>query len=650
MISRLLTFLILPPHISAFERNYLARMNRIARVFFLAHAPLLAGVAYLCHTGVLKALALTCLMLSGPMVAPLAFENPRHITRVFGVAAMGLGALLVHFGQGPMQIEMHFYFFVLLGLLVVFADPVVILIAAATVVLHHLILFATLPPSLFNYQASIWSVAVHAVFVLFESAAAVWVSRTFFDSVLGLEHVVEARTSELQRQTTSLRLMLDNVGQGFVTCDLRGVLSTERSASFDRWFGAISPEMRIGDCLRTLDETAAQELEMGLEQLADDVLPVELLLTQLPSRIANHSLALDFDYKPIYTDNALSHVLVIVSDVTYRLERERAESEAKEMLAIFEAAVHDRAGFVDFMKEASALVAAATAPTTPMETVKRHVHTLKGACGLLQLTSMVTFCHELEERLAEATELPLAEEVRLVSRWSAFSTKFTHIFGRLEEVLHVSRAELADLLKAVEEGAASEVVAERLKQWTLEPTAVRLERFAEQARGMARRLNKGAVEVRVEHNGVRLPRAAWAPFWSSFSHVVRNAIDHGLELPGERLAHRKPPAGRVSLSTVVEGDDVVIGIVDDGRGINWSEVRARAVERGISVRTSDELSLALFEDGLTTLATPTHDSGRGVGLGAVRAICERMGGRVQIQTTLGQSTRVEIRIPRHHAA
>src|SRR4029453_6189479 len=116
-----------------------------------------------------------------------SFDNPRSVSLVCGFAAMLMGGLLVNFGQGPVQIEMHFYFFALLAMLVLYGDPVVIDVAAVTVAAHHLLVLIYLPASVFNYAAPWWVVAVHAGFVVLESLATVYIARSFFDNVIGLE-------------------------------------------------------------------------------------------------------------------------------------------------------------------------------------------------------------------------------------------------------------------------------------------------------------------------------------------------------------------------------------------------------------------------------------------------------------------------------
>src|SRR5258708_13674171 len=115
-----------------------------------------------------------------PTLAYRFIRNPRWLSVVYGVTAMLMGGLLVHFGQGPVQIEMHFYFFALLAMLCMFANPMVNLVAALTVALHHLIVWWLRPRSGFNYDAQWWVVLVHARFVRLEPAAASLIALQFF--------------------------------------------------------------------------------------------------------------------------------------------------------------------------------------------------------------------------------------------------------------------------------------------------------------------------------------------------------------------------------------------------------------------------------------------------------------------------------------
>lgn len=196
-MTRLTRLIMLPSEPTDFERQYLARMNRVALLFFLLHPPVFALIAWVNGTRPELAVLLTAAVCVGPAVAYFTFKNPRWVSMVHGVTAMFMGGLLVHFGQGPVQIEMHFYFFSLIAMCAVFGNPLVIVAAAMTVVLHHVIVWVVLPRSVFNYEAAGWVVAVHAAFVVLESVAACFIARSFFDNVIGLEKIVQSRTEEL---------------------------------------------------------------------------------------------------------------------------------------------------------------------------------------------------------------------------------------------------------------------------------------------------------------------------------------------------------------------------------------------------------------------------------------------------------------------
>ncbi len=193
-------YLALPAEITPFERRYLTRLNKVALIFFYLHIPALMVIAWVAGTRPFFALALTSFVMVGPTIAYRTVQNPRHLSVVYGITAMLMGGLLVHFGQGPVQIEMHFYFFALLAMLCMFANPMVNIVAAVTVALHHLIVWWLVPESVFNYDAAWWVVLVHAAFVVLETIATCFISREFFDNVIGLEKIVEARTATHPRE------------------------------------------------------------------------------------------------------------------------------------------------------------------------------------------------------------------------------------------------------------------------------------------------------------------------------------------------------------------------------------------------------------------------------------------------------------------
>ncbi len=137
----------------------------------------------------------------------------------------------------------------------------------------------------------------------------------------------------------------------------------------------------------------------------------------------------------------------------------------------------------------------------------------------------------------------------------------------------------------------------------------------------------------------------WSSFWSSFVHIVRNAVDHGLEEQDERVESGKSPNGNIDLATFTEDREFVVQIADDGRGVDWDAVIERAKEVGLSHATTGDLTEALFADGFTTRRTATQLSGRGIGMGAARRACEAHGGVARVISKRGQGTTVQFRFP-----
>jgi two-component system, chemotaxis family, sensor kinase CheA len=653
-MKKLLDYLILPSRMTDFEVSYLRRMNRIGLAFFIIHLPVFCVVAYFNDTGPGFAALLTLAVLVGPVAAYLTLQNPRNVSVVYGFTSMLMGGLLVHFGQGPVQIEMHFYFFALLAMLAVYANPLVIIVAAVTVALHHLTLWMYLPKSVFNYAAPIWVVAVHAAFVVLESIATCFIARSFFDNVIGLEKIVQARTVELDGRNRDMRLVLGHVGQGFLTIDKSGVMSNERSGIIEKWLGPASENMTFADYLeRSLPEVASAFRFCWREVVAGDMI-LELTLDQMPRRFTLKRRHYELEYTPILgTSGELEKVLIVISDVTEHVEREELEQQQREVVHVFERLTRDRKGFLEFVSEADEQVGAIhKGEITDATVLKRVIHTLKGNALLFGIGSVGELCHAMETRIIEERVLPTASErAELKAGWERLRSTMSSLFGDDELAkIELEPAEFEAILRAVQRGEPRDKIARTILDWKLEPTTKRLARVAEQAQAIARRLGKDPLRIEMDARDLRLEPGRWAPFWSAFTHVIRNAVDHGLETSEDRAKAGKPAEGQLRLSTKVERDQFIIEITDDGRGVDWKKVAQKASEKGLPHGTDAELTEALFQDGITTTAEVNEYSGRGIGMGAVRSACQARGGTVKISSQSGQGTRVEFRFARSEMA
>lgn len=194
---------------------------------------------------------------------------------------------------------------------------------------------------------------------------------------------------------------------------------------------------------------------------------------------------------------------------------------------------------------------------------------------------------------------------------------------------------------------ASQSVQDMVMRVRMVPIDIAFARLPRLVRDLSHQLGK-EVKLEIEGRDTELDRTAVDALVEPLMHLVRNAIDHGIESPAERESSGKPAAGRLRIAARHEGGEVVIAIADDGAGVNVEAVIERARERGLigegGIDPDQALEL-LFSPGFSTRAEVTDISGRGVGMDAVRSAVRGFGGDVSVRSELGEGTTTELRMP-----
>jgi len=276
----------------------------------------------------------------------------------------------------------------------------------------------------------------------------------------------------------------------------------------------------------------------------------------------------------------------------------------------------------------------------------RLVHTLKGNCGFFGLIRLAKLCHELETQLVEIQEILSVDRSKLADAWRQVATLLRSLTSeRAANMVEVDLGDFDGIREAIGAGHSNTELLERLSALELEPAERRLARIAEQAEALAARLGKPDLLVCVESNDVRLDAACWAPFWSAFTHVVRNAVDHGIESPEERSERGKSLGGVLTLRTRVEGATITVELSDDGRGVDWEKVAERARGARLPHQSRTELEAALFRDDISTRDSVNENSGRGAGLAAVYAVTRALGATTEVRSVPNVGTTFSFRVP-----
>jgi two-component system chemotaxis sensor kinase CheA len=260
----------------------------------------------------------------------------------------------------------------------------------------------------------------------------------------------------------------------------------------------------------------------------------------------------------------------------------------------------------------------------------------------------------LTRGLEGLTELKNGSSVASLDRWSVHVRQLRDNFRAIQDelnLIHEAREQLKSLSETIHSlGRVSDGLQKGVLDTRMVPIGPLFERFRRVIRDLS--LSSGK-EVTLQINGEKteLDKRMIDELSDPLIHMVRNAVDHGLEPPSQRESVGKPRAGTVSLLASHRGNSVVITVSDDGQGIDCERIRTKVVTKGlISKADARELSerdliAFIWHPGLSTAETITEISGRGVGMDIVKSRIENLSGTVDVRSTLGHGTTFTIRLP-----
>ena len=351
---------------------------------------------------------------------------------------------------------------------------------------------------------------------------------------------------------------------------------------------------------------------------------------------------------PLHAGPPLAASHALPSAVSAGAEAGDGEGAARAMLRV-------RADVIDRLVNEAGEVAIARAR------VEGELRALK--VNLLELTGSVIRLR------GQVREIELQAETQIQSRMSAASvhhefdpleldrfTRFQELTRSLAEgVNDVSTVQQA-LLKNLDDADAallaqarlSREVQQRLFAIRTVPFGSLSERLYRILRATAKELDKRA-NLEINGGQTELDRSVLEKLVGPLEHLLRNALDHGLEPRAERVKSGKPETGEIALTVRQVGNEVVIELTDDGAGIDFDNVQRRARSLGLiapdAEATEQQLIECLFQPGFSTASEVTQISGRGIGMDVVRAEIAALGGRVEVHSTPGKGTRFNLFLP-----
>lgn len=457
----------------------------------------------------------------------------------------------------------------------------------------------------------------------------------------------ERLESTVRARTASLQTALDSMGDGLLVCERSGIPTGDRSRAVEEWFGPLSAGVPVWDYVTDGVGPVRSGLSLLFSAIDEGYLPFPLLEDQAPRRLERGGRTFALSYRAIAGASEVERVVLLIRDITVELAAERSEARGRELAAIVGHLVRDRDAFVSFVEEVESLLQRLASPAMPHAVRLRALHTLKGNTAFFGFGSFSSECHALEDRVRLATEDGFAPQriAALDARWRAAMDPLSGLLSPDgSSSVRLLDSEYSDFIERLQRRTNHAELIELAQRWKQELVGSLLASYATEGVRLAASLGK-KVAVHIDDHGERLPDPAFRPFFSELIHCVRNALDHGLETPEERTANDKTEEGTLRLDVRRVAEELVVTISDDGRGIDWNRVRAKAEACGLPRESNDDLVEALLSDGFSTQIEATELSGRGLGLGAVAASCRALGGRVHVESRRNAGTRIVFRLP-----
>ena len=242
-------------------------------------------------------------------------------------------------------------------------------------------------------------------------------------------------------------------------------------------------------------------------------------------------------------------------------------------------------------------------------------------------------------------------EVRLVAPIKPRTAELGEYADALEGINRQLRSVLANVS---DDRVRLSLITEELRQHVIEltmlPLATVFDAFPRAVRDLARSFGK-EVELTITGRDTELDKRVIEEVADPLIHLIRNAIDHGIETPDERTRQGKPPAGTVLISAEQHGNRILVTVRDDGRGIDAADLRTAAVRKGFGTAeelgrwTTERLFDLIFEPGFSTRTQATDVSGRGVGMDVVRVVVDGLNGAVRLESEPGKGTTIVLDLP-----
>ncbi|MBT4837279.1 MAG: PAS domain-containing protein [Methylococcales bacterium] len=492
------------------------------------------------------------------------------------------------------------------------------------------------------------------------------------------ERLLAEKTTQLNQKTNDIANMLQNMKQGVFTIVEGGLIHPEYSAFLEELIGEsdianknmidlVFDNTDVGS--DTIDQMkAALFAILGEDEFSYDV-NGHILIHEFQKLVGDKSKIIQLDWVPILTDDDIvEKILIIAQDVTelrqLAIEAEKQKEELNIIGQILNISQEKFNGFTesafDYIAENKTIIEKTTEKDPDsLSALFRNMHTIKGNARTYEFTGLTNTIHEVEQTYDNLRKDPdsvwnaelLLKELEMancaIKHYNDINSNKLGRKGRAGDLLtsrgtFIPNGILDDTVQISQYATAKYPDDEKLKALhnnIRKVGKIPLERLASGAmdsvHSLAGELNKPVPDFKLNDLNAHFHHNLAEPLKSSFMHIVRNSLDHGIESEEERVNQGKAGKGTIVFEVKDINNSAEIHIHDDGRGLALHKIHEKAVKNEIlsadDKPTAQQVANLIFHSGLSTAEAVTQVSGRGVGMDAVKSFMTKVGANVEIK-------------------
>lgn len=482
-----------------------------------------------------------------------------------------------------------------------------------------------------------------------------------------LEKMVAERTAQLSRLNQMMSALLDSLGQGFFVFDKDGLCLEVNSKACSDTVECMPAGKNIWDVL-ALPANKHDGFKKWMMTLFMEMLPFEDLAPLGPPTFP-HSQGkhIKLEYFPLNSaEGKIEGVVVVASDITSLIEAQQQAEREKENAKLIIHLVKSKREVARFIRDSEQMLRDLKTElhrdTRDTDTIYRYLHTLKGGAASFSIQQMTELCHQAETQVNSFLQDKKSENFQpLFDFYTKIDGSFRHFLSESQDILGKSAlstdrsieipfSKLSHLIEDVRgySAPAAAAVAEAL---LMEPVQSFFQAYDDLSRRVAEKEGKSLLPVEFSGGDIKVLPEVYSPLFATFVHAFRNAVDHGIEFPAVRAKKNKNEAGRIQvLFDLVEQNRALrIRVQDDGNGIDPAKIRAKLTQKGVDVagESDQQVIQHIFDSQFSTRDVVTETSGRGVGMDAIRAEAQLLGGKCWAESKLGAGTVLFVEVPYH---